>query len=94
MHGLSVETYNKIKDILNKYPECDFKLFGSRAKGTYRHNSDIDIALTNDVKEDVIDKVKVDLANLNIIYKIDFVVVKSSNNDKLIKNIINEGVDF
>ena len=94
MHGLSVETYNKIKEVFNKYPECNFKLFGSRAKGTYKYNSDIDIALVNDVSEDVADQIKIDLAKINIIYKIDFVVVKSCNNDKLIENIINEGVDF
>lgn len=47
MHGLSKDTYNKIKAILNKYPECEFKLFGSRSKGTYKYNSDIDIAMMN-----------------------------------------------
>lgn len=94
MHGLSIETYNKIKDVFNKYPECNIKLFGSRAKGTYKYNSDIDLALINDIAEEITDKIKVDLAKLDIIYKIDFVVVKSCNNDKLIVNIMNEGVDF
>ena len=87
MHGLSIETYNKIKDVFNKYPECNIKLFGSRAKGTYKYNSDIDLALINDIAEEIIDKIKVDLAKLDIIYKIDFVVVKSCNNDKLIVNL-------
>lgn len=94
MHGLSIETYNKIKEVLNKYPECIFKLFGSRAKGTYKYNSDIDLAVMNDVHKDVISKIKINLEDLNIIYKIDFVVVKDCSNDKLIQNIINEGVDF
>ncbi len=94
MHGLSVDTYNKIKDVLNKYPECKFKLFGSRAKGTYKYNSDIDIAVTNEVPDDIIDKVKVDLSMLNVIYKIDLVIVQRCNNEILIQNIINEGVDF
>ena len=94
MYGLSIETYNKIKNVFNKYPECNIKLFGSRAKGSYKYNSDIDIALMNEISNDIIDKIRIDLAKLDIIYKIDFVVVKSCNNDKLIQNIINEGVDF
>ncbi|MBQ8043258.1 MAG: nucleotidyltransferase domain-containing protein [Clostridia bacterium] len=94
MHGLSIETYNKIKDILNKYPECEFKLFGSRAKGTYKYNSDIDLAIMNCVSGSVLDEFKTDLYNIDIIYKIDLVIVKDCTNDKLIQNIINEGVDF
>lgn len=94
MHGLSIETYNKIKDILNKYPKCKFKLFGSRAKGTYKYNSDIDLAVINMISNDIIDKIKIELNDLDIIYKIDFVVVSDCNNDKLIENIMKEGVEF
>lgn len=94
MHGLSIETYNKIKYVLNKYPECHFKLFGSRAKGTYKYNSDIDLAVINNVSEDIISRIKIELQDLNIIYKIDFVVVVNCSNDELVQNIINEGVDF
>lgn len=94
MHGLSIETYNKIKDILKKYPQCKFKLFGSRAKDTYKYNSDIDLAIINVVSDDIIDKIRRELNDLNIIYKIDFVIVKNCTNDKLVQNIINEGVDF
>lgn len=94
MHGLSIETYNKIKTILNKYPECNFKLFGSRAKGTYKYNSDIDIAVINDVSDQLVNKIQLDFANLDIIYKIDFVILKNISNNDLIKNILNEGVDF
>lgn len=94
MHGLSIETYNKIKDVLTKYPGCEFKLFGSRAKGTYKYNSDIDLALMNEIADEIADKIKTDLYALNIIYKIDFVIVKNCSNDKLIQNIINEGVNF
>jgi len=47
MHGLSMETYSKIKTVLDRYPKCEFKLFGSRAKGNYKYNSDIDLAVIN-----------------------------------------------
>ena len=94
MHGLSIETYNKIKKVLDKYPNCEFKLFGSRAKGTYKYNSDIDLAVINEISNEIIDKVKIELNDLDIIYKIDFVIVKECNNDKLIENIMKEGVEF
>lgn len=94
MHGLSTVTYNKIKDVLDKYPICKFKLFGSRAKGTYKHNSDIDLAVINEIPNEIVEKIKIELNDLNIIYKIDFVVVKECNNDKLIENIMKEGVEF
>lgn len=94
MHGLSIETYNKIKETLNQYQGCKFKLFGSRAKGTYKYNSDIDLAIINEVTDEVIDNIRRDLYDLNIIYKVDLVIVKNCTNDKLVQNIINEGVDF
>ena len=94
MHGLSKETYNKIKDVLNEYSQCKVVLFGSRAKGNYKYNSDIDLAIINDVSSDIIDGLRNALSELNIIYKIDFVVVKECSNEKLVTNIMNEGVEF
>lgn len=94
MHGLSKETYNKIKDVLNEYSQCKVVLFGSRAKGNYKYNSDIDLAIINDVSSDIIDSLRNALSELNIIYKIDFVVVKEASNEKLVTNIMNEGVEF
>ena len=94
MHGLSIETYRKIKAVLDKYPNCEFKLFGSRAKGTHKYNSDIDLAVINEIPNEITDKLKIELNDLNIIYKIDFIIVKQCNNDKLVKNIMKEGVEF
>lgn len=44
-YGLPEEVYNLIKKIINNNPKYNFKLFGSRAKGTYKNNSDIDLAV-------------------------------------------------
>jgi uncharacterized protein len=44
--GLSYETINKINSVFASHPEVEeVILFGSRAKGTYREGSDIDITL-------------------------------------------------
>jgi uncharacterized protein len=46
IYGLSEDTLAKISDVLARFPEVERAiLFGSRAKGTYREGSDIDLAL-------------------------------------------------
>jgi predicted nucleotidyltransferase len=45
-HGLSRQTVERIQDVLTHFPEvASAVLFGSRAKGTARPGSDIDLAL-------------------------------------------------
>lgn len=49
-HGLSDKTVERIKSVLAGFPEIEkAALFGSRAKGSYRPGSDIDLALTGDL---------------------------------------------
>ena len=49
--GLSEEILYKIKEIVNRYNNYEFYIFGSRAKGTYRNTSDIDIAVYENISE-------------------------------------------
>jgi len=45
-YGLSDETLNTINSIFSRYQDVkQVILYGSRAKGTYRNGSDIDLAL-------------------------------------------------
>ena len=45
-HGLSPQTIARIGEVLARFPEVEkATLFGSRAKGTHRPGSDIDLAL-------------------------------------------------
>jgi len=94
MHGLSEETYSKIKKIIDKYPEVKFKLFGSRAREDYKYNSDIDLAIISDLDETLENKIKNEFFILETLYKIDLVIMSRCGNEKLIQNIENEGVDF
>lgn len=94
MYGLSEKTYSKIKQVLEKYDKVDFKLFGSRARGTYRENSDIDIAIVSEISEEKLMRIVRELNELNIIYKIDVVYVPKCDNIKLVENIQKEGVEF
>lgn len=45
MFGLEDKIMNEIKNIIKKFPENKFLMFGSRARGDYKYNSDIDIAV-------------------------------------------------
>ena len=90
MYGLSKEIYKKIIEIIKKY-NYEFILFGSRARGDYKANSDIDIAVEQ-VKEEDKYKIKNDFDLLDIPYTIDLVFIKENTNIDLLKSIKNEGV--
>jgi predicted nucleotidyltransferase len=48
-HGIPKETLDQINGVLARFPEVNRAiLFGSRAKGTHRRGSDIDLALVGD----------------------------------------------
>ncbi len=57
-HGLSLQQLQIIRDILTPYAALITRvgLFGSRAKGTARPNSDIDLVLYGPVSEAVADR--------------------------------------
>ena len=50
--GLSNDIYEKLK-IADKYNKYKFKIFGSRARGDYRSNSDIDIAIEGNIDKKI-----------------------------------------
>ena len=92
--GLSNETYNLIKNVINNNPQYSFKLFGSRAKGTYKNNSDIDIAIFKNLNKEDEYKIRNEFDKLDIIYKIDLVFVNENTKKELLESIELEGVDF
>ena len=47
-HGLSQQTVAQITRVLTEFPDVERAvLFGSRAKGTHKRGSDIDLALAD-----------------------------------------------
>ncbi len=92
--GLSDITYNKIKKVINKFPKYEFKVFGSRARGDYKYNSDIDIAVFGDIttQDEFLIKNEFDL--IDIIYTIDLVFMKKLTKQEFITSILEEGVKF
>ncbi len=92
--GLSEETYSLIKKVVENNSQYEFKIFGSRAKGNYKPTSDIDIAVFKNVEEKDKYKIKNELDELDIIYKIDLIFVNSDTKKELLESIKREGVDF
>jgi len=70
--GLSDKEQNFVLEVFMRHPEIErVTLFGSRAKGTARPNSDIDLAvfgITDDLK---IEELAMELEELPLPYKFD-----------------------
>lgn len=92
MFGLSEQVLSQIKEVIQKY-DYKFVIFGSRAKGNFKDNSDIDIAVWGDIDFNEKVKIKDELTSLDIPYFIDVVFVNSLLKQELINSIINEGVE-
>lgn len=91
LFGLRNEIVEELKCIAQKY-DYDFYVFGSRARGDYKRNSDIDIAVVGNVQDDEKIKIQIDFDSIDMEYMLDVVFVEDLTNRELIKNIEKEGV--
>ena len=94
--GLSSDNINKINLIFNQYPEInEVLIFGSRAKGNYRANSDIDLAIKGtDISLSTLQQIEIKLDELFIPNFIDLVVYEKIENPELISHINRIGKHF
>lgn len=67
-------------------------VFGSRAKGTHRPNSDIDIALDGNISPLEAESVAGDLEELPLPYRFDVVALRHVTNEALLEHIERVGV--
>lgn len=89
--GLREEIYDKIQNITQKY-KYEFYIFGSRARGDFRNNSDIDIAIFGDVSLEDEMKIKNEFDEIDMEYMMDIIFVSHITNVNLLDNIKKEGV--
>ncbi len=89
--GLEKDVYNKLQEVVKKYT-YEFRIFGSRARGDNKPNSDIDLAVFGDVTEEDEMRIKNDLDMLDIPYMLDIVFMKRLKEKELRDNILKEGV--
>ena len=95
-YGLSPKTIKSIQNLLSEYSEVEKAiLYGSRAKGTFRNGSDIDLTLKGDkLTLSLLSKIENDLDDLLLPYKIDLSIFHKIENTDLIDHINRVGVDF
>lgn len=95
-YGLSARNMKTIQDILNKYPDIEtVYIFGSRATGSFKHGSDIDLAVTNEgVDNKTIGRIKGDFEESSLPYRVDIVSYPALSNKDLKDHIDRIGVLF
>lgn len=96
MYGLKEKHISKIKSIFANYAAIDKAiLYGSRAKGNYRKNSDIDISLMGDnFNFNKLLRIETELDDLLLPYNIDVSMFDKIQNVDLIEHIKKVGVIF
>ncbi len=91
--GLSIEEIERIRQILARYPSVEQAiLYGSRAKGTARLYSDIDIAVRGNVTHSDWAGILNDLDDLLLAYKIDLSLYKNIRSKELREHIDRVGI--
>lgn len=94
MFGLSQNAYEQIMHVVKNNNKYKFKLFGSRARGDYKNNSDIDLAVFENVEKQDEFKIKNEIDLLDIVYMVDLVFVNQDTKNELLNSIEKEGVEL
>lgn len=95
-YGLNEQDIRAIQTVFEQYPTVDqVILYGSRAKGNYRKNSDIDLTLRGiDLDLTTLLKIEIQIDDLLLPYKIDLSVFQKIENPDLIDHINRVGITF
>lgn len=91
--GLSDEIIEMLNSVFYKYPDIKkVVLFGSRAKGTAKNNSDIDLAIFGIENDLFVESIAVELEELPLPYKFDIKSFTSIRNLALCEHIKRVGI--
>lgn len=92
--GIDFSVWEEIIEIFQNYKEVDrLILFGSRAMGTYRPNSDIDLVIfTEGISFRRFLDLKAELDDLGLLYRIDLLDFNRIKNEELKSHIERVGV--
>lgn len=95
-YGLSAATQEKIRTVFRQFPEVEQAvLYGSRAMGNYRYNSDIDLTLKGkSIDFSLFCRIEQALDDLLLPYKIDLSRWHTLDNPELLAHIQRAGVLF
>ena len=95
-YGLTEQAFHEISGVFSLYPQIEsVVIYGSRAKGDYRPNSDIDLALKGkELDLTLLFKIENDLDDLMLPYKIDLSIYHSIEDKNLLEHIDRVGIVF
>ena len=95
-YGLSDRTLQKIREVFSHYPQIEKAiLYGSRATGTYRNGSDIDLTLCgSELTHSLLSRLDTELDDLLLPYTIDLCIFDRIRNPQMVEQIKRVGVNF
>jgi len=96
MYGLKDHHIAAIRSVFQAFPQIEKAiLYGSRALGTYRHGSDIDLVLLGPQLDlTLLHRIEIELDELLLAYKIDLAIFHHIQNPELLEHIRRAGVVF
>jgi len=95
-YGLKEQTINKIIKVFQSFPEIEqVILYGSRAKGTNKPSSDIDLTIKGkELNLQLINKIDLELDDLLLPYTFDLSIYNQIDNQELLEHIKRVGKEF
>ena len=95
-YGLKEETILQIKSVFALFPKVKkVVLYGSRAIGTFKKGSDIDITLYGDNLDlTCLSKIEIAIDDLLLPYTFDVSIFKQISNPDLVDHINQFGIEF
>ena len=95
-YGLTVQVTDQISQVLARFPQVEKAiLFGSRAKGTHKPGSDIDLAITgNKLDLRLLNAISIELDDLLLPYTFDLAIHHHIDNPELLRHIERAGQVF
>jgi len=91
--GLTPAEIGQLTAVLGHFPKVEQAvLFGSRAKGTARANSDIDLALYGDINDLTVEQIALEMDELPLPYLFDIKAIATLKNPALIDHIQRVGL--
>ena len=93
MYGIRINLYNELINTIKRFGIKKAIIFGSRARGEYKDNSDIDLAIifNNNDKDNFI-KLQTKLEELETLYKFDIIDFNGIKDDKFKSEIEKDGI--
>jgi uncharacterized protein len=94
--GLKEETLMQIRNIIRDFPEVEkVFIYGSRAKGTFRPGSDIDLTFKgNNLNLKILNKISLQIDDLLLPYNFGISVFEHIDNKDLLEHIRRVGKVF